>query len=74
MTERAALLYLLRHGGRRWSAIADEVEERVSALAVLQDDRPRQLDLFAERAADPDLAAVEREIVGWEDDGMACAS
>lgn len=70
MTERAALLYLLRHGGRGWSAISDEVEERGSALAVLQDDRSRQLDLFAERAVDPDLTPVEREIAGWEGDGM----
>ena len=36
VTERAALLYLLRHSGRRWSAVAEEVEERGSALAVLQ--------------------------------------
>lgn len=37
---------------------------------MLQDDRSRQLDLFAERAVDPDLTPVEREIADWEGDGM----
>lgn len=71
MTERAALLYLLRNSGKRWSTVADEVEERGSALAVLTDGMPGQIDLLAEPwADDAALDSVESEIVGWESAGM----
>lgn len=75
MTERAALLYLLRHSGRRWSAVADEVEERGSALAVLQDGTPGQLDLLDEPGVDEEaLVAIEHEIADWERQGMRFVS
>lgn len=71
MTERAALLYLLRHDGRRWSVVADEVEERGSALAVLRAGSPGQLDLLAAPSVtDEAVAVVESEIAAWEREGM----
>ncbi len=73
-TERAALLLLLRDSGRSWSSIADEVEERGSALAVLLDPADGQMSLLDTADHDKQLAAVEAEIVGWEQGGMRFAT
>jgi DNA processing protein len=71
VTERAALLYLLRHSGRRWSAVAEEVEERRSAVAIVRDGPHGQLDLLASKdPPDQSLDAIEHEIAEWEQEGM----
>lgn len=71
VTERAALLYLLRHSGRRWSAVAEEVEERRSAVAIVRDGPHGQLDLLASKnTPDQSLDAIEHEIAEWEQEGM----
>jgi DNA processing protein len=74
--ERAALLALLTARPRQWAAVAQEVEERGSALAVLEGGPagPQQ-QLFHEETADP--AAREkarRAIEAWEREGIHFAS
>ncbi len=68
-TERSALLLLLRHSGRSWSSVTDEVEERGSALAVLAEGSAGQMSLF-DGTVDDRLDAIEDEIAGWERAGM----
>ena len=73
MTERAALLALLRDA-KRWAAVTESVEERGSALEVLRENHGAQLLLLdgAGPASDGDLgiSARESEIREWEREGM----
>jgi DNA processing protein len=62
MTERAALVYLLRNG-KRWRHLTDLVALTHSALAVL---RREFSDIYPE---DDALKAVEMEIQRWERSG-----
>lgn len=77
VTERGALLALLRGSGQGWGAIADEVESAGSALAVLREGlpglgrAPEQLSLLPGGAdsddavlgdADPDELAEKAEL------------
>jgi DNA processing protein len=71
LTERAALLVLLREGGSSWSAVADEVEAAGSALQVLDSKGIGQQALFSEDAPlEAVVAAAEEEIRGWEAEGL----
>ena len=72
MMERAALLALLRDRKTGWNLVADEVEERGSAVEVLRDTSgqagPGQGTLFSRRATtDPKIALEQslREIEAW---------
>lgn len=76
--EQAALIALLRRGGRPWHHIAQIVESAGSALAVLEGRysdpyEDEALVLFASQPeAEPvDLEAIASEIDAWESDGMA---
>lgn len=73
VTERGALLALLRTSGRSWATVTDEVEAAGSALEVLSGGTPGQMSLLQD-AEDTDalVAAAEQEIVGWNK--RACAS
>lgn len=77
--ETAALIALLRRKGRVWHLYSDEVEERGSALAVLEGrgqeggiEAP-DLTLFSgevEQQPDEDLDAIVAEIRDWEAEGI----
>ncbi len=72
VTETAALVALLRTGSQPWSAYADAVEDRGSALAVFQDEiavRHPQVSLFADDA-DEILSRAEADVAGWSRRGM----
>ena len=66
LTESAALITLLRTGGRPWTVYAELVEEAGSALKVL--DQERQPSLF--QTPSDELEATERQIAEWRDKGM----
>jgi len=73
--ETAALIALLRRGDRAWHHYAEIVEARGSALAVLQEGAPDELDvptLFppADRE-DVDLDAIVAEVDGWRAEGIS---
>ncbi|MGE3414336.1 MAG: DNA-processing protein DprA, partial [Dehalococcoidia bacterium] len=76
--ETAALIALLRRGGRIWHLVSDEIEERGSALAVLQgsgEDSSGAADLTlfpakADQQQDEDLDAIVAEIDDWEAEGI----
>jgi DNA processing protein len=71
VTERGALLALLRTSGRSWATVTDEVEAAGSALEVLHGGPPGQMSLFQDAEDTDALAqAAEQEIVGWEREGM----
>lgn len=74
--EQAALLALLRDRKTGWNLVADEVEERGSAVAVLIDPadqrRPGQGTLFGTHSnIDPEsaLEQARREIAAWTSKG-----
>ncbi|TXS36977.1 DNA-processing protein DprA [Streptomyces sp. OR43] len=69
--ERAALVALLRRGGRSWSEITDQVEVVGSARTVLEDvlDTTGQGSLF-DTQPPADLEAGVAEIAAWEREGM----
>jgi DNA processing protein len=71
VSERGALLALLRASDRSWSAVTEAVEAAGSARAVLTEGLPGQGDLLAQ---DDDLDALaakaEAEIEEWESAGM----
>jgi DNA processing protein len=70
-TEAAALITLLRAGGRPWAEYADLVEEAGSAVAVLareQADKPATL--FGDDDQSAQLAQIAAEIDAWEAEGM----
>jgi DNA processing protein len=73
LTERAALISLLRLGGRSWSSIAEDVEDSGSALSVLESAPPIQTTLFGddEHAADRAVREAERDILAWKHEGMS---
>ena len=73
-SEAAALLVLLREPGASWAGVADRVEERASALAVLRDRRSGQARLFEEPADDEQILEAENEIARWKEDGIHLAS
>src|SRR4051794_11157084 len=67
-SEQAALLAILRQRQRGWGAIADEVESRGSALAVLREPPRGQVTLFSdagEEDSDGRLAESRHAIEGW---------
>ncbi len=77
--ETAALIALLRRGGRSWHLLSDEIEERGSALAVLEgrdeegNGAAADLTLFraeVEPQPDVDLDAIVAEIRDWEAEGI----
>ena len=68
LTERAAIVALLRSGERSWPQLASDVLDAGSALAVYR-QRPRQDDLFTADGDDPLLSAAE-EIRQWEAAGI----
>lgn len=71
VTQRGALLALLRARGKFWSDVADEVEEAGSALDVLRSEPLGQVSLFDQSVDVDELAAVaEEEIADWEREGM----
>ena len=73
--ETAALIALLRRGDRAWHHYAEIVEARGSALAVLQEGAPDELDvptLFPPvDREDVDLDAIVAEVDGWRAEGIA---
>jgi DNA processing protein len=71
VTERGALLALLRTSGRSWAQVTDEVESAGSALQVLRDGAGGQLSLLpADNDADAAAEIAEQEIAAWEQQGM----
>jgi DNA processing protein len=84
LLETAAMIGLLRRGGRAWHQFADLVESSGSALAVLAGDA--KIDggdepagtLFelepATPADEPDLEAIMAEIRGWQAEGIQVLS
>jgi DNA processing protein len=71
VTERGALLALLRTSGRSWAQLTDEVESAGSALRVLRDRVSGQLSLLpADNDADTAAETAEQEIAVWEQQGM----
>jgi DNA processing protein len=75
LLETAAVVALVRRGGRAWHEYADLVETTGSALAVLRGDIPddqEPLTLFEDREPleEPDLDAVVAELEGWQREGM----
>ncbi len=71
VTERGALLVLLRTSGRSWAQITDEVESAGSALQVLREGAGGQLSLLpADNDADAAAEIAEQEIAAWEQQGM----
>lgn len=75
VTERGALLALLRTSGRSWATIADDVEAAGSAVEVLRDGAPGQMSLLEkDDDADALAEAAERDIASWELEGMRFAT
>jgi len=76
--ETAALIALLRRGDRAWHHYAEIVEARGSALAVLEEGAPDELDaptLFPKaEGEDVDLEAIIAEIDRWRTDGISVLS
>lgn len=76
--ETAALIALLRRGDRAWHHYAEIVEARGSALAVLDEGAPGELDtptLFPPTdREDVDLDAIVAEIDGWHAEGITALS
>ncbi|MGE4174575.1 MAG: DNA-processing protein DprA, partial [Thermoleophilia bacterium] len=80
--ETAALVALLRRGGRVWHLVSDEVEERGSALAVMEGrgedvSGAQGLTLFPlEVGQQPaeDLDAIVAEVAAWEAEGIRVVS
>lgn len=72
MTERGALLALLRMSGKSRSAVTGEVEAAGSAIATLTAGSLRQIPLFPDGNEDAYALAdsAEREIAEWEREGM----
>ncbi len=73
LSERAALVVLLRSGKRAWQQYADLVEEAGTAIAVLNDERATPETLFddaPDAGAEHDLASATTEIEQWERAGM----
>lgn len=71
VTERGALLALLRTSGRSWSVVTDEVESAGSALQVLRDGPPGQMSLMQDGVDADGLAEeAEHEIWTWEQEGI----
>lgn len=77
LRERAAIVALVRHGGRPWHEFSELIDGAGSALAVLRGEGPDDQDegtLFhmpsTPVADDPVLHAIEDEIRGWESEGM----
>ena len=71
VTERGALLTLLRTSRQPWSAVTDDVEAAGSALEVLRQGSPGQMTLIqGEGDGDASASAAEQEIVAWEREGM----
>ncbi len=68
VTERAAMLALLRTARARWSSIADDTEEAGSAIALLARGEEGQQALFSSGMAQADelLADADRDIQAWE--------
>jgi DNA processing protein len=70
-TEAAALIALLRAGGRPWTEFADLVEEAGSAIAVLERERAAEpATLFGDEGPFPPLEQISAEIDAWEGEGM----
>ncbi|UUU22545.1 DNA-processing protein DprA [Streptomyces sp. DSM 40750] len=69
--ERAALVALLRRGGRSWPELTDQIETVGSAREVLESvlDASGQGALF-DTEPSVDLKAVVAEIAAWEREGM----
>jgi DNA processing protein len=71
MTERAALVTLLRDATCSWAAITDEIQIAGSALEVLEMRSAREQTLFDDPSLiERGLVAVEEEIRQWESQGM----
>lgn len=72
ITERGALLALLRMPGKSWSAVTDEVEASGSAIETLNADSLGQMPLFQDDDEDTGALAeaAELEIQSWEREGM----
>jgi DNA processing protein len=79
LLETAALLALVRRGGRAWHHYADVVEAAGSALAVIRGnaaDEGEPLTLFEkdEPVDEPDLEAIVAELEDWQREGMRVVS
>lgn len=76
--ETAALIALLRRGDRAWDHYAEIVEARGSALAILDEGAPDELDtpaLFPPTdREDVDLDAIVAELDGWRAEGITALS
>jgi DNA processing protein len=71
VTERGALLALLRTSGRSWPVVTDEVESAGSALQVLREGPPGQMSLMQDGVDADGLAEkAELEIQAWEQEGI----
>jgi hypothetical protein len=74
--ETAALIALVRRGGRAWHQIAELVEARGGALAVLRGPEPEDKRTLFPAAAEPgtdvvDLDAIAEELHKWEAVGIS---
>lgn len=71
MTERAALVALLRQPGLSWSEITHEIQESGSALAVLDRVAGQVETLFADtRSVEPLLTTAAAELYAWQAEGI----
>ncbi len=74
LAESAALVVLLRSGQRPWNVYAEMVEERGSAIAVLEEQAGQaQASLFA-ADCEGRLDSAAAEIAGWQAGGMQLLS
>jgi DNA processing protein len=70
-TEAAALIALLRAGGRPWAEYANMVEEAGSAIAVLEREHATEPPtLFSDDRPSAHLDEIAAEIDSWEAAGM----
>lgn len=70
LAESAALVVLLRSRKRAWNVYTDMIEERGSAIAVLEEQEGGdQASLFPGRSAEL-LDSAAAEITGWQAGGM----
>lgn len=75
LAEQAALLHLLGTSGRPWSAVADLVEERGSALELLRELGDDQQSLFEQAVVERDgVRAAIDELERWRAEGIHFAS